>query len=291
MATKLISLLAAVLAAGALAACGSSSSSSSSSSAGSSSSGPSSSATTTTARASPAKLRSVPVHGPTVTRHLGGTSGQRVTIASVKHFGTSIHKGQHAHINGFAGLSLTQKLSASLGSVSSLWQIVFSHSHAQLPAASAVLVADTPTTCGSTQVTSASAPEYCPSTDTIMFPLGTVTANVAPLGDSALLLLVADLYGYHVENALGAFSKKYTGAQLEKMDSCFSGFYFSYAQAKGYLQPSDEQGINKLLALEAPAAGTSTSPGTVTAGDLAAAFNKGLLSNFKPSVCLPSSAG
>ena len=149
-----------------------------------------------------------------------------------------------------------------------------------------MLIADSPTTCGSNQITASSAPEYCTSNATIDLPLGTITSNIAPLGDAALLLLVSDLYGYHVENAIGAFSKNYSSAQLEKMDSCFSGVYFYYAESEGYLQPTDEQGVDNLLAAEAPAAG-SASAGSVTAAQLATAFNTGILSNLNPKVCLP----
>jgi predicted metalloprotease len=277
MPSRLISIGAVMLSAGAIAACGSSSSSTSTATKSS-----------TTATSSASTLKTVPVHGKTVTNRIVGVTGRQVNVTGVKHFKAIPRHNQHAHINGLNGLSVPQKLGALLNSVASLWQLEFKRANAQLPAASAYIVADTPVTCGSTQVTANSAPEYCPSSQTILFPLGTVTANIAPLGDAALLLLISDLYGYHVENAIGAFNHGYSGAQLEEMDSCFSGIYFYYAESNGYLQPTDEEGVNKLLALEAPAAGTGTSAGSVTAQDLAAAFNKGILSNLKPGVCIPS---
>jgi hypothetical protein len=294
MPTKLISIGAALLAAGAIAACGSSSSSSSSSTTSSAASTTSTAITTSAAAASTSTTSSTTaaikppakVHGATVTDHLGGVAGTHATVAVLAHF-TGVHRrNQRAHINGLSGLSLTPKLGILLNSVAGMWKNYFAHSGSQLPAASAVLITGAPTTCGSSQITSGSAPEYCTSNATIELPLGTITANIAPLGDSALLLLMSDLYGYHIENAIGAFSKGYSNAQLEKMDSCFSGVYFYYAESQGYLQPTDEQGVDNLLVAEAPA-GASTSAGSVTAAQLATAFNTGILSNLNPKVCLP----
>jgi predicted metalloprotease len=300
MPTKLISTGAALLAAGAIAACGSSSSSSSTTTA-TTSVATSSAATTSnaaatastpatatgTATTSSAAIKpAATVHGATVTDHLGGTTGTPATTAVIRQFSGFHRHNQHAHINGLSGLSLTQKMGTLLNSVAGMWKDYFSQSGSQLPAASAVLIANSPGSCGSAQITSSSAPEYCTSNATIELPLGTITSNIAPLGDSALLLLMSDLYGYHVENAIGALQKKYSNAQLEKMDSCFSGVYFYYAESQGYLQPTDETGVNNLLVAEAPA-GSSTSAGSVSAAQLAAAFNQGILSNLNPKVCLP----
>jgi predicted metalloprotease len=290
MPTKLISTVAALLAAGVLTACGSSASSTTSTSRTSASAAATSTtsvAASTTTVADKALKPPATVHGRTVTDHVTGVSGKKATVGTIKRFRHVRRKSQRAHINGLSGLSLTQKLGVLLNSVASLWQAEFQHSGSQLPPASAVLVSDAPTTCGSTQITSGSAPEYCPANATIDLPLGTITSNIEPLGDAALLLLLSDLYGYHVENAIGAFTHGYSGAQLEKMDSCFSGVYFYYAESEGYLQPTDEQGVNNLLALEAPAAGTSASAGSVTASQLATAFNQGILSNLNPKVCVP----
>jgi predicted metalloprotease len=290
MPTKLISTGAALLAAGAIAACGSSSSSSStattaaatSSAAATSTATSTTAATTSSAAIKPAAI----VHGTTVTDHLGGTTGKPATTAVIRHFSGFHRHNERAHINGLSGLSVTQKLGILLNSVAGMWKNYFSQSGSQLPAASAVLIADSPGSCGSSQITSSSAPEYCTGTATIELPLGTITSNIAPLGDSALLLLMSDLYGYHVENAIGAFQKNYSKAVLEKMDSCFSGVYFYYAESQGYLQATDETGVNNLLVAEAPA-GSSTSAGSVSAAQLATAFNLGILSNLNPKVCLP----
>ena len=295
MTTILTGAGAALLAALALAACGSSSSSSNSSAP--STTGPATTnpaatatgATTTGSSATGATGLKPPaaVHGATVTRHAAGATGKRATVAIIRRYPRLHRQSQKAHINGLSGLSVTQKVGVLLNSVAGLWKAYFQQSGSQLPAASVVLIADQPTTCGSNQITSSSAPEYCSSNDTIELPLGTIESNIAPLGDSALLLLISDLYGYHVENAIGAFGKGYANVQLEQMDSCFSGAYFYYAESEGYLEPADEQGVNNLLAAEAPSSSGSAA-GAVTAAHLAQWFNKGILSNLNPKVCVPS---
>ena len=280
MPSKLITGAAALLLSGTIAACGSSSSSSSASSSAQASS--TTSSVTTHAAA--------PVHGKTVTRKLGGTSGRKLAVADIKRFKVAHHSSEHAHVSGMQGLSLIQKINFGLGNVVPFWQKIFAQAGGQLPAGSAVLVQDQPVSCGSEQWTSSSGPGYCPSTDTLLFPLGTITSNIAPLGDGALLLMTTDLFGYHVENALGAFQKGYTSAQLKEMDSCFSGVFFG--SGAGALQASDEQSVNSYLALQAQAVGTSAGPGGITAQDLTEAFNKGYTSVVqgtpRPRVCLPS---
>ncbi len=285
MTSKLITGAAALLAAGAIAACGSSSSSSSKPPASSNTSAGTTSTTGVTTH--PAAT----VHGTTVTRKLDGTAGHKLTVADVKHFVVPRGGPEHAHLQGMQGLSLTAKINFGLNYTVSFWQQIFGQAGGHLSVGNAALIQDQPVTCGSQQWTSSSAPGYCQSTDTLLFPLGTITSNIAPLGDGAILLMTTDLYGYHVENALGAFQKGYTTAQLEEMDSCFSGLAF--AGGAGSLQASDEQSVNSYLALEATTTGTSAgSGGAVSADELTASFNKGFTSvvggKANPQVCVPS---
>lgn len=286
MHTKLISMLAAVLAAGALTACGSSQHSSSTTATPKTTSTPS---TTSTPTSTPTTTVA-PAHGKTTTARLGGVDGKQAAILITKEFGKVPKNRLGAHLTGLQGLTLPQKISTLASGVNYLWTVEFRNAGAQLTPASLAQVQDAPVSCGNQQYNSTSAPEYCPSTGTIVLPMGTIQSTVAPLGDAALLLLISDLYGYHVENALGAFNHGYTPAQLEKMDSCFSGVYFLYAESENQLQPTDEESVNKLLALEAPTAGSATQPGAVTAKDLANAFNQGILSGFKFQNCIPTGA-
>jgi predicted metalloprotease len=279
----LASLFAAALAAASLSACGSSHHTSTT---GTTKTG--TTRTETTAHTVVTTTTPIPAaHGRTVIAHLAGVKGAAPTLVVVHRFARPHGSVLGAHVKGLAGLDVSQKLQAISGQVASMWQLLFSKNGVQLPAANVALVQDTPVSCGSSQYTSTSPPAYCPATQTIILPVGTMTAKIAPLGDAALLLMVANLYGYHVENALGAFGRGLSSAALEKMDSCFSGVYFLYAEATNELDPTDEEGVNNLLALEAPAGTGATAAGSVSAQDLASAFNQGIMSNFKYASCLP----
>jgi hypothetical protein len=103
------------------------------------------------------------------------------------------------------------------------------------------------------------------------------------------LLVVSDLYGFHVLNSVGAFNSGLSGAQLQEADSCLSGHYFHDAFASNrqvHLEASDEDAVNKFLAAEGAPAGSTQSQGAATADQLTNSFNKGATApEFK--TCLP----
>lgn len=277
-----------------LSACGSGSSSSSSASpsggAAVSSSTHTSTGTTTTTSTSAAatgadtKSAAGSYHGPSSSRRLVSVRGRRATPALVARFGRQHRAAAQAHVNGLAGLPLISKIGVAANNVAGNWAQLFAKAGGSLPAATVNLIGNQPASCGSASIGAGASPEYCPATDTIEIPLGFMSARVAPLGDSALLLLISDLYGYHVENALGLLGPGRGGGQLQRIDSCFSGVYF--LSVYGALQRTDEDGINRLLALSAPVAGRG---GTVTSGELTNAFNVGLVvSNGNYRACLGS---
>ncbi len=78
----------------------------------------------------------------------------------------------------------------------------------------------------------------------------------------------------------GSRPAKYGATRIPQIYSCFAGVYFQQAEGEGFLQPTDETGVNKILAAIAPAGSK------VTAAQLTEAFNRGILSNFHPAVCL-----
>ena len=129
-----------------------------------------------------------------------------------------------AHVNGLTG-SIEQKLSIAANNVAGNWAQVFGKAGLSLPQASFALVAGQAQSCGSTQITANSATDYCPATSTVELPLGFFTDRVAPLGDGALIIMVADVYGYHVERALGLLGGGGSLAKLQRIDSCLSGIY------------------------------------------------------------------
>ena len=280
-----------------LAACGSSSSSSSSGATGSrsTSTAGSSSATTSTTTASspspsggvavggPATASVAPVPGRTVVHGLRGTHGRRAAPADLARLARAQKPTVRAHVNGLTG-TVTQKLTIAANNVAGNWAQVFAKAGLSLPQAGFALIAGQPQSCGSTQITAASGPIYCPATSTIELPLGFFSDRVAPLGDGALIVMVADLYGYHVERALGLLGTGRSLAKLERIDSCLSGIYA--LTVYGALQQPDETSITRLFSLLAPGQGA----GGVTADELANAFNLGLVvSNGDYKACLGAS--
>ena len=70
--------------------------------------------------------------------------------------------------------------------------------------------------------------------------------------------MVADVYGYHVERALGLLGGGRSLAKLQRIDSCLSGIYA--LTVYGALQQQDETSVTRLFSLlepgkAAPAAG------------------------------------
>ncbi len=224
-------------------------------------------------------------HGGPVVTKLHGTVGQKGSLATLTKLPRVRRRFVQSHLIGFAGVTLPDKLMSYATDISSLWSNEFAGlGPTQLPPATLTIIDQTPVMCGSAQVGPDSSPQYCAAVQSIDLPLGTLSAQVAPLGDAALLLVVSDLYGYHVENALGLLNSL-SPSELETLDSCLSGVYFT--EARNHLQPSDETSVNQLIALQAATASTGAGAGQVTAADLTAAFNKGLMTNGDYRGCVP----
>lgn len=252
----------------ALAACGSSASSSTTAH---TSSTPATSTTTSTATAS----------APNATHAIPGVTGRRpASFALLAH--ARLHKSRKAHLTGLDGLSVEQKLVALSTSVASFWAPVFTGAQATLPPADIVVVDQTPVSCGQTQITSSSSPLYC-TDGHIYLTLGFMTDNLEPIGDAAVALEVADMYGYHVLNAAGAFkpSANISAAALQEDDSCLSGLYFQSIQQQ--LEGSDVTAVNKFFAASAAPAGSGSG---ASAAQLTSAFNVGVDGPLDPSRCL-----
>ncbi len=267
--TFITTLPAALLAAAALGGCGSSSSSSSTTS-----------STTTTARTTPASG----AH-----KLAGSATGAKAGLSSLDRLPRGRRQVVQAHFTGLSGLALPDKLSTLAGNVASFWAMEFRGSQLQLPPATLNVIDATPVACGATQLTTTDPPLYCVPTQSLDLTVGYIQNNVAPIGDAALALLVSDIYGYHVENVLGAFSQsaRLSPVQLAEMDSCFSGTYFYYLQAVHALGPGDEAAVNKLLTQIAPVSSSQGSAASVTSDQLTTAFNVGIESQGNASVCLP----
>src|SRR5437879_4353064 len=72
--------------------------------------------------------------------------------------------------------------------------------------ATANVIDQTPVSCqtpqGRVKVSTDDPPVYCPSDTSLDLTVGFIQGHVEPIGDAAVLLVVADLYGYHLLNAL-----------------------------------------------------------------------------------------
>ncbi len=258
-----------------LAACGSSSSSSTTAH---------SSSTTASTPASTTATTSTTASAPNATHAIPGVPGQHpASFSALAH--ATVHKARKAHLTGLDGLSVEQKLVALSTGVASFWAPIFTSAQATLPPANIVVVDQTPATCGNTQVTSSSAPLYC-TDGHIYLTLGFVTNNLEPIGDAAVALEVADMYGYHVLNAAGAFksSANITAAALQEDDSCLSGLYFQTIEQQ--LEGSDVTAVNKFFTASAAPAGSGSG---ASAAQLTSAFNIGVDGPLDTSRCLQTS--
>jgi hypothetical protein len=217
--------------------------------------------------------------GASIQGRLPGVAGHPGTPASLRRFTRRPPLSPSAQISGVQNMTLPQEQGAMLQNIAQFWRAWFSNEGQQLPAGGYSLVTGT-SACGTAQITASSAPVYCPSTGIIYLPQATITRAIKPLGDSALLYILAYLYAEHVGAAVGVTSAKYGVTKIPQIYSCFAGVYFYQAEGEGFLQPTDEAGVNKVLAAIAPARSK------VTSSQLTEAFNRGILSNFHPSVCL-----
>ena len=253
--------------------------------AGCGSSSSSSSTSTSTSSSAPTTSTSTPAANRT--QNLPAVAGTRKgTLATFAH--VKVRRRPQAHWAGLDGMSLAQKMVTISTSVASFWAPLFQGNQVPLPAATVTIVDQAPGTCGSNQIATTDVPQYCISSGAVFLPLAYFQNNIAPIGDAAVGLDISDLYGYHIENALGAFKDpNLTQADIRTIDSCFSGLYFGSIQQN--LTPADAASVNKFIAATAPPAGQGA-PGQVTADELTAAFNKGVLSNGNLSACLPASA-
>lgn len=217
--------------------------------------------------------------GASIQGRLPGVAGHPGTPASLRRFTRRPPLSPSAQISGVQNMTLPQEQGAMLQNIAQFWRAWFGNEGQQLPAGGYSLVTGT-SACASTQISSSSAPVYCPSNGIIYLPQTTIARAIKPLGDSALLYVLAYLYAEHVGAAVGVTPAKYGVTRIPQIYSCFAGVYFQQAEGEGFLQPTDEAGVNKILAAIAPA------HSKVTSTQLTEAFNRGILSNFHPAVCL-----
>jgi hypothetical protein len=221
-----------------------------------------------------------------------GAPATTLSLTAVKLFPRGRHEVVASRLAGLTGLSLPAKLQSLASTLGQFWTLEFRGAQVQLTEPTVNIIQDTASSCDATSVTTTDPPVYCAAAQTVELPVQYLQTNVAPDGDAALALVVSDVYGYHIENVLGALSDPdLTPTQLAVMDSCFSGTYFYYLEAENLLQPGDENAVNQVLAsIPRVSGGPQIPPNAATADQLTAAFNQGILSQGNAAVCLPGSS-
>ncbi|MDX6698699.1 MAG: uncharacterized protein QOE65_2096 [Solirubrobacteraceae bacterium] len=156
---------------------------------------------------------------------------------------------------------LPQFLDTISNDVATYWQKVFNNSKLEFPKTTQVIVTDSANGgCGT--ITSADGPpNYCPADQTVYLPVGYFQDKVMPIGDAAVVTLVALVWGYRVQEAVGAFkaveSGQKTGLDLNLGAMCFAGSYMSTVAARSLLESGD---VDEILKTAAATADQGTPP-------------------------------
>jgi predicted metalloprotease len=155
---------------------------------------------------------------------------------------------QRANVVG-SDRPLPQFLATVSNDAATYWQKVFNASKFAFPKTTQVVIADSAQgACGS--ITSAEGPpNYCPADQTVYLPVGYFQQKVLPVGDAAVVTLVALLWGYRVQDAVGAFkavqSGQRTGLDVNLGAMCFAGSYMSTVAGRNLLESGDVDEILK----------------------------------------------
>ncbi len=264
----------------ALAGCGSSSSSSSAASSTSTPAQSSTAASTTTPATTSAHIIKLTVPG--------SPTGSKADLHVLVKLPRSPRQVQKGRISFLSGLSLDSQLQYLANQANGFWSSEFQQAGDSLaPGTIDIILPGGSIACGSSVVTTSSGPEWCSGTDSVYLPYDYIKSNVAPKGNAATALVVFDMYGYHVEKALGAFaaSPALSGVQLEELDSCLSGVWFG-GLGPNYAQATDEQAVNRQLATDAAISQQFGANAAVSTTQLTTAFDDGAISQGNPAVCV-----
>jgi uncharacterized protein len=156
---------------------------------------------------------------------------------------------------------LPQFLDTISNDVATYWQKVFNASKLEFPQTTQAIVTDSVTGgCGA--VTSAEGPpSYCAADQTVYLPVGYFQDKVMPIGDAAVVTLVGLIWGYRVQDAVGAFkaveSGQRTGLDVNLGAMCFAGSYMSTVAERNLLESGD---VDEILKTAAATADQGTPP-------------------------------
>jgi predicted metalloprotease len=211
-------------------------------------------ATTGTQAAAPART--------TVPRAPADPKGaRRARVSSVATFRQpKAASRQRANVRG-SNQPLPQFLATISNDVATYWQKVFNNSKLEFPKTTQVVITDSAQGgCGT--ITSAEGPpNYCPADQTVYLPVGYFQTKVMPIGDAAAVTLTALVWGYRVQDAVGAFkavqSGQKTGLDLNLGAMCMAGSYMATVANRNLLEQGD---VDEILKTAAATADQGTPP-------------------------------
>jgi Putative neutral zinc metallopeptidase len=195
--------------------------------------------------------------------------------------------GAKAHIQGSGNLATADFLRQISDDTGSLWQQVFANSKLDFPQATVSIVAagqQVQSQCNNGQpVTSTGTPLYCPQEKAILLPADFFDQQIKPIGDAAEAYVVAWLWGFHIQNALGLLGQQNMGDAYAQSSDCFAGVYLQTLGGRNLLEQGDIEEVMKVIA----AMQDSSAPDAKAKVDKhTAAANKGFTTH-NVSDCLP----
>jgi predicted metalloprotease len=139
------------------------------------------------------------------------------------------------------------------------WQRVFNNSGFKLDGNRQSIVTDSVQgACGA--VSADEPPSYCEKDSTVYLPVAFFRDKVVPIGDAAAVTMVGIIYGFRVEDVVGAFQQQRAG-KLKQVDVnlqaiCMAGAWEATVAKRNLFEEGD---IDEVIAL---AKATADAPGT-----------------------------
>jgi predicted metalloprotease len=205
----------------------------------------------------------------TLPRYAGDPSATKpATLASVAEF-KQLPKQETGNVapkvRG-SDVPIEQFLDTVSNDVASYWQAVFNRSGYKFPTTTSSLVTgQVSTPCGPLDG-AAGPPKYCPNDSTIYLPTQYFQEKITPIGDAAIPTDIALLWGYRVQDALGAF-KQVTAGRLKPLELnlsaiCMAGSYMATVAKRQLLEQGDADEVLNL----ARATADASQPANVASG-------------------------
>jgi len=184
---------------------------------------------------------------------------------------------------------LPQFLDTVGNDVATYWQQVFNKSKLRFePNTQTIVTAATPTQCDPPGTINPDAPPgYCPRDKTVFLTPQFFQSKVLPLGDAAIVVVVASIYSDRILDQLGAFQAvrdgKVKAVAVQLQGLCMAGSYTRTVAQRNLLEAGDVDEILKTIQVTSDKPGTAVDdPNAVgTPQQRVAAFAAGAKSGLK----------